>query len=153
MLSKQQEEQVQQAQQAFDAYYDQLGTSLVSFVERLGIQPSHEVLTNAAEYLPYIDAAMRTIAIRDESWQWVKTMLGYFIGEYFVQTYAGCWFLETQPQSPHFCRTMVGGFETGLPPDAAIEPGALALAFLDQALPRELAGLVGDTEAGLAGRH
>lgn len=153
MLSKQQEEQVQEAQQAFDAYYDELGTSLVSFVDRLGIQPSHEVLSNAAEYLPYIDAAMRTIAIRDESWQWVKTMLGYFIGEYFVQTHAGCWFLETQPQSPHFCRAMVGGFETGLPPDAALEPEQLALAFLAQPLPRELGQLIAGTEAGLAGRH
>ena len=88
----------------------------MSFVERLGIQPAHEVLNNAAEYLPYIDAAMRTIAIRDESWQWVKSMLGYFIGEYFVQSYAGCWYVETRPESPHFCRTMVGGFEHGLPP-------------------------------------
>ncbi|MGK5023773.1 hypothetical protein [Janthinobacterium sp. RB2R34] len=153
MLSKQQEQQVQQGQRAFDAYYDQLGTSLVSFVERLGIQPSHEVLTNAAEYLPYVDAAMRNIAIRDESWQWVRTMLGYFIGEYFVQSHGGCWFLETQPQSPHFCRTMVGGFESSLPPDAAIEPDALALAFLGQALPRELARLVADTETGLASQH
>ena len=77
----------------------------MNFVERLGIQPAHEVLTNAAEYLPYIDAAMRTIVIRDESWQWVKTMLGYFIGEYFVQGHAGCWYVETRPESPHFCRT------------------------------------------------
>ena len=149
MLSKQQEEQVGQAQQAFDAYYDQLGTSLVSFVERLGIQPSHEVLTNAAEYLPYIDAAMRTIAIRDESWQWVKTMLGYFIGEYFVQGHAGCWYVETRAESPHFCRIMVGGFEHGLPADAAIDPEALALAFLEQSAPRELAKLMEDTQARL----
>ena len=153
MQSKEQEQLLQQSQTAFDTYYDALGASLVSFVERLGIQPAHEVLTNAAEYLPYIDAAMRTIVIRDESWQWVKTMLGYFIGEYFVQTHAGCWYVETRPQSPHFCRTMVGGFETGLPLDAAIEPEALALAFLAQALPRELAKLVSDTEASLAAQH
>ena len=153
MLSREQEEQLQRSLAAFDIYYDELGGALVGFVERLGMQPAHEVLNNAAEYLPYIDAAMRTIAIRDESWQWVKTMLGYFIGEYFVQTHAGCWYVETRPQSPHFCRTMVGGFETGLPLDAAIEPEALALAFLGQALPRELARLVSDTEASLAGRH
>lgn len=153
MLSREQEEQLQRSLAAFDIYYDELGGALVGFVERLGMQPAHEVLCNAAEYLPYIDAAMRTIAIRDESWQWVKTMLGYFIGEYFVQTHAGCWYVETRPQSPHFCRTMVGGFETGLPLDAAIEPEALALAFLGQALPRELAKLVSDTEAGLAGQH
>lgn len=153
MLSREQEEQLQRSLAAFDIYYDELGGALVGFVERLGMQPAHEVLNNAAEYLPYIDAAMRTIAIRDESWQWVKTMLGYFLGEYFVQTHAGCWYVETRPQSPHFCRTMVGGFETGLPLDAAIEPEALALAFLGQALPRELAKLVSDTEASLAGRH
>lgn len=153
MLSNEQEQLLQQSQAAFDAYYDALGASLVNFVERLGIQPAHEVLTNAAEYLPYIDAAMRTIVIRDESWQWVKTMLGYFIGEYLVQCHAGCWFLETQPQSPHFCRTMVGGFETGLPPDAALEPEQLALAFLAQPVPRELARLIAGTEASLAGQH
>lgn len=153
MLTTEQEEQLQRSLAAFDVYYDELGGALVGFVERLGMQPAHEVLGNAAEYLPYIDAAMRTIAIRDESWQWVKTMLGYFLGEYFVQTYAGCWYVETRPQSPHFCRTMVGGFETGLPLDAAIEPEALALAFLAEALPRELARLVSDTEAGLAGQH
>lgn len=153
MLSREQEEQLQRSLAAFDIYYDELGGALVSFVERLGMQPAHEVLNNAAEYLPYIDAAMRTIAIRDESWQWVKTMLGYFIGEYFVQTHAGCWYVETRPQSPHFCLTMVGGFETGLPLDAAIEPEVLALAFLGQALPRELAKLVSDTEASLAGQH
>ncbi|MEG2963441.1 MAG: hypothetical protein RR860_12190, partial [Janthinobacterium sp.] len=68
MLSNEQEQLLQQSQAGFDAYYDALATSLVNFVERLGIQPAHEVLTNAAEYLPYIDAAMRTIVIRDESW-------------------------------------------------------------------------------------
>ncbi len=153
MLSREQEEQLQRSLAAFDIHYDELGSALVGFVERLGMQPAHEVLNNAGEYLPYIDAAMRTIAIRDESWQWVKTMLGYFLGEYFVQTHAGCWYVETRPQSPHFCRTMVGGFETGLPLDAAIEPEALALAFLAQPLPRELAKLVSDTEASLAGQH
>jgi len=150
MLTAEQETLLQESQQAFDAYYNALGTSLVSFVERLGIQPSHEVLTNAGEYLPYIDAAMRTITIRDESWQWVKTMLGYFVGEYFVQQHAGCWYLETQPQSPHFCRIMVGGFEDGLPADAAIEPEQLALALLAGPLPRELSVLIDETAAALA---
>lgn len=150
MLSNEQEQLLQQSQTAFDAYYDALGASLVNFVERLGIQPAHEVLTNAAEYLPYIDAAMRTIVIRDESWQWVKTMLGYFIGEYFVQGHAGCWYVETRVESPYFCRTMVGGFEHGLPADAAIDPDALALAFLGQSVPRELATLIGDAQAALA---
>lgn len=150
MLTAEQELQLQESQAAFDAYYDAMGSALVSFVERLGIQPAHEVLTNAAEYLPYIDAAMRTITIRDESWQWVKTMLGYFIGEVFVQQHAGCWYLETRPQSAHFCRIMVGGFEDGLPADAAIEPEQLALAFLSGPLPRELASLVEQTAAGLS---
>lgn len=149
MLSNEQEQLLQQSQTAFDAYYDALGASLVSFVERLGIQPAHEVLTNAAEYLPYIDAAMRTIVIRDESWQWVKTMLGYFIGEYFVQGHAGCWYVETRAESPHFCRYMVGGFEHGLPLDAAIDPEALALAFLGQSAPRELAKLIEDAQTRL----
>src|SRR5450830_1001281 len=149
MLSNEQEQLLQQSQAGFDAYYDALGTSLVNFVERLGIQPAHEVLTNAAEYLPYIDAAMRTIVIRDESWQWVKTMLGYFIGEYFVQQYAGCWYVETRAESPHFCRYMVGGFEHGLPLDAAIDPEALALAFLGQSAQRELAKLIEDAQTRL----
>lgn len=150
MLSKEQEQRIQASQAEFDAYYDALGSALVNFVERLGIQPAHEVLTNAAEYLPYIDAAMRTIAIRDESWQWVKTMLGYFIGEYFVQQYAGCWYLETRPESPHFCLHMVGGFEHGLSAEAAIEPAAVALAFLSGPVPRELAQLIEETQAQLA---
>lgn len=150
MLSNEQEQLLQQSQTAFDAYYDALGASLVNFVERLGIQPAHEVLTNAAEYLPYIDAAMRTIVIRDESWQWVKTMLGYFIGEYFVQGHAGCWYVETRPESPHFCRIMVGGFELGLPPDAAIDPEQLALEFLAQSVPRELAALITQAQAHAA---
>ncbi|KAB8053340.1 hypothetical protein GCN78_07345 [Janthinobacterium rivuli] len=150
MLSKEQEQLLQQSQAAFDAYYDALGASLVNFVERLGIQPAHEVLTNAAEYLPYIDAAMRTIVIRDESWQWVKTMLGYFIGEYFVQGHAGCWYVETRAESPHFCRIMVGGFEHGMPADAAIDPEALALEFLGQSAPRELAALITQAQARAA---
>lgn len=150
MLSKEQELRIAESQAGFDTYYDALGSALVNFVERLGIQPAHEVLSNAAEYLPYIDAAMRTIAIRDESWQWVKTMLGYFIGEYFVQQYTGCWYVETRPESPHFCRYMVGGFEQGLPLDAAIDPDEVALAFLSGPVPRELAQLIEDRQAQLA---
>ena len=46
MLSNEQEQLLQQSQTAFDAYYDALGASLVNFVERLGIQPAHEVLTS-----------------------------------------------------------------------------------------------------------
>ena len=76
MLSYEQEQLLQQSQTAFDAYYDALGASLVNFVERLGIQPAHEVLTNAAEYLPYIDAAMRGIVIAalNFSWQHARDM-------------------------------------------------------------------------------
>ena len=77
-------------------------------------------------------------------------MLGYFIGEYFVQGHAGCWYVETRAESPHFCRIMVGGFEHGLPLDAAIDPEALALEFLGQSVPRELAALIAQAQVRAA---
>ena len=45
---------------------------------------------------------------------------------------------------------MVGGFEHGLPPDAAIDPEQLALEFLGQSVPRELAALITQAQARAA---
>ena len=123
---------------------------LVDFIDALGIEPPREVLSQAVQYLPYVERALRDMAIADaDDRSWLLARMMYFIGEYFAQRYHGHWFVEETPGAAHFGRCVVGKFR--LHGANVIDPYALACAYVDQPCPRPLAGLVGEVEAAMRG--
>jgi hypothetical protein len=137
-------------QARFDHFYSELGPVLVDFIDVLGIEPPREVLTQAVQYLPYVERALQDMAIADEDDRsWLLARMMYFIGEYFAQRYSGHWFVNETPGTPTFGRCVVGKFR--LHGANLIDPFELASAYVDLPCPRRLSDLVGDVEAAMSG--
>lgn len=136
---------------AFDGFYEQLIPALVEFVGRLGIQPAHEVLNQAAQYVPHVSTAVRDLAVEDgQDRVWLLTRMGYFIGEYFAQKYGGCWYVNDIEGSRYFARYVVGRFSRLDASSAMIDPFEVAQAYVDTKPPRQLEALISEVEAELA---
>lgn len=137
-------------QARFDLFHAELAPVLVDFIDALGIEPPREVLTQAVQYLPYVERALQDMAIADaEDRNWLLARMMYFIGEYFAQRYSGVWFVNETPGSPHFGRCVVGKFR--LHGANQIDPFELASAYVDQPCPRDLSALVADVEQAMSG--
>jgi len=77
---------LQKRQQDFTDFYAKLLPALVDFIGKIGIQPAHEVLNHAVQFEPYVSQATGNFVVEDEDDRtWLKTKMGYYIGEYFVQ--------------------------------------------------------------------
>ncbi|SHH03865.1 hypothetical protein [Massilia sp. CF038] len=137
-------------QTRFDLFHAELAPVLVDFIDVLGIEPPREVLTQAVQYLPYVERALRDMAIADaEDRSWLLARMMYFIGEYFAQRYSGHWFVNETPGSALFGRCVVGKFR--LHGANMIDPLELASAYVDLPCPRNLADLVNDVEQAMQG--
>lgn len=134
----------------FDSFYKSLLSGLVEFVGLLGISPAHEVLKKAEQFISLVERATQGMAVESqEDRAWLITRAGYFIGEVFVQRFAGCWFVDELPETKYFARYVVGKFGVGIKSNAMIDPFEIATAYVDGALPRNLGGLFGEVEAAL----
>lgn len=148
MLSQQAATPVER-QAKFDHFYAELAPVLVDFIDVLGIEPPQEVLTQAVHYLPYVERALAEMAIADaDDRSWLLARMTYFIGEVFAQQYGGYWFVNETPGSRFFGRCVVGKFRVH---EGMIDPFEIAAAYVDQACPRDLTGLLADIEVGMAG--
>ena len=79
----------------FDEFYGQLMPALVGFMKGLGIEPAHEVLKQAEAFLPKVSETLEPMKVEGpEDRTWLIARLGYFVGEYCVQKYSGCWFVN-----------------------------------------------------------
>jgi len=137
-------------QARFALFHAELAPVLVDFIDVLGIEPPREVLTQAVQYLPYVERALQDMAIADaEDRSWLLARMMYFIGEYFAQRYSGVWFVNETPNSPLFGRCVIGKFR--LHGANMIDPHAIATAYVDQPCPRNLSDLVSDFEQAMTG--
>src|SRR5580658_8386424 len=92
----------------FAAFFDERVAVLEDFVKRLGVADSPLEPIEIEQYLPAIDAFMKSQVVPSEDRVWILTRLGYFIGELLVQRFAGSWFLNEIPDSQYFLRYVVG---------------------------------------------
>lgn len=138
----------------FEAFYRELIPALVEFVGQMGVKPPHEVLKHAVQFAPHLGHALQNMAIADEQDRvWLLTRLGYFIGEYFVQKYCGCWFVNEIQGSRYFGRYVVGRF-AGLDNAALmLDPFHIAQAYIEEQMPRQLERLLAEADAELVGRE
>ena len=117
----------------------------------MGIQPAHQVLKQAAQYVPYLSRALEQMAVNGEQDRiWLLMRLGYFIGEYFVQQYGGCWYLNELAGSRYFGRYVVGRFSRLGDAAAMIDPFLVAQVYVDTPVPRQLEKLLAEVEVELS---
>ena len=134
----------------FDAFYNELIPALVDFVRRIGIQPAHEVLNHAVQYAPYLARALRDMEVDEEQDRmWLLTRMGYFIGEYFVQKYGGCWYVNDVEGSRYFARFVVGQFARIDKQSLMVDPFEVAQVYVDARAPRDLDVLLSEVEVQL----
>jgi hypothetical protein len=136
----------------FDSFYKSMLPALVEFVGLLGISPAHEVLKKADHFVPLVERATQGMALESqEDRVWLITRAAYFVGEVFVQRFAGCWFVNELPDTKYFARYVVGQFGAGTESNAMIDPFEIATAYVDSAIPRNLGGLLNEVEVALRG--
>jgi hypothetical protein len=136
----------------FDQFYNELVPTLVEFVGQMGINPAHEVLRSAAQFVQPMNSALQSMVVADEQDRmWLLTRLGYFLGEYFSQKYGGCWYVNEIPNSRYFARYVVGKF-TNLPnPELMLDPFQIAQTYVISEIPRQLTKLLVEVDAELSG--
>lgn len=136
--------------EGFDGFYGELIPVLVEFVGQMGISPAFEVLRNAARFAPILDAALTNVAVEDEQDRiWLTTRVGYFVGEYFVQKYNGCWYVNDIENSRYFGRYVVGRF-SGLDNTACmLDPFQISHSYVDETVPRNLVKILNEVDLEL----
>ncbi|MGN8064571.1 hypothetical protein ACTJK4_23180 [Ralstonia sp. 22111] len=123
----------------FQQFYQELMPVLVDFAEKLGISPAHEILRHADQFVPYLDKALQSMAVADaQDRSWLLTRMGYFIGEYFVQKYGGCWYVNDIQGSRYFGRYVVGRFARLNSSTPMLDPFLVAQDYVDAPVPRYL---------------
>jgi hypothetical protein len=137
----------------FDAFYLALMPTLADFAEKMGINPAHEVLKDAKQFVSYLDGALQNLPVADDQDRaWLLTRMGYFIGEYFVQQYRGCWYVNEIPDSRYFGRYVVGRFFSLNNATLMLDPFEVAQVCVDSPIPRQLNMLLKDVDLELKGR-
>lgn len=138
---------LEQRKKDFPMFYNELMPSLVDFISKIGIAPSHEVLTQTPQYAPFVESALEEIAIVEaDDRTWLLVRIGYFIGEYFAQKFGGFWHVNEIFESRYFGRYVVGKFSLGGNSASMIDPFEIAQVFVDSPAPRKLTALLSEVE-------
>lgn len=141
---------LQKRKSEFTGFYEELLPALVDFMGRIGIQPSHEVLKHAVQFEPYVSQATAHLVIDSEDDRtWLVARMGYFIGEYFVPKYSGCWYVNEIPGSRYFARFIVGKFNIQSQRALMLDPFEVASAYISEPAPRGLGKLLAEVEREL----
>lgn len=133
----------------FNLFLEERMPVLTDFVGRLTLPDPPMVLIDADSFLVGISEFMEGQKATAEARTWILTRIGYFIGEWLIQKYGGCWFLNAIPDTRYFLRYVVGQFSRLPNQSAMIDPFHVAEAFLDCPCPRSLASMLANIEAEL----
>lgn len=119
---------------------------LHQFVEAIGGENAYEVLIAPAKFLPLLEQSFNHLVVEEHNRVWLITRIGYFVGEYLLTAYDGCWQVDEDPRSRAFARYVVGDFSYPPRPGLSVDPFDIAQRYVDAALPRSL---VGEIERGV----
>ena len=148
-MSFQEDALIESRKADFGQFYQELLPALVEFIDGIGIKPAHTVLTQADQYLPYLELALREMTVAEDDRSWLLTRMMYFIGEYFAQKHGGCWYVNDIAGSRFSGRYVVGKFAGFSDKNLMVDPAEVAQAYVDTAVPRQLSPLLSEVEAGL----
>ncbi len=148
-LSDSEQEELQRRQANFDSFLSERMPVLKDFFERLEVPNAALVVAEPGSFLPSLDAFMRDQQISGDDRTWILTRLGYYIGEWLVERFGGCWFVNDVPESRSFLRYVVGRFTRLGNSNAMIDPFLIAEEFLQMNAPRSLSQLLTEVAADL----
>jgi hypothetical protein len=126
----------------FDLFLEERMPLLTDFMQRLELPKPAFVLVEADKYLLALDQWLKDQIINPPDNVWLLTRLGYFVGEYLVQQFSGCWFLNEIADSRYFARYVVGQFARALNPNAMVDPFAVSEACIAEPPGRSLSRLL-----------
>ncbi|KAF0813616.1 hypothetical protein IGB42_01967 [Andreprevotia sp. IGB-42] len=151
-MTPEEAELVRKRKSGFDEFYRALVPALVDFIGRMGVNPAHEVLKHADQFSLCLDDALQSMAVADDQDRaWLLTHIGYFIGEYFVQKYSGCWYVNEISGSRYLGRYVVGQFAALENAKLMLDPFEIAQTYVDETIPRQLERLLKEVDAELVG--
>ena len=136
-LSKSEKEELAIRKDRFDTFLEERMPVLTDFMTDLGFNEPHMVLINAELFISPLSDYLKNQEVEDEDRNWITTIVGYFIGEYFVQKYDGYWYLNEDPNSITFLKYVVGGFER-LKSNVAVDSFGVAYDFTNEKIGRDL---------------
>jgi hypothetical protein len=134
----------------FESFLAERLPVLTDFIQRLQLPNPALVLVDAEKYVPSVDMWMKDQIVEPADFEWLLARLGYLIGEFFVQRFSGCWFLNEVPGSRYFGRYVVGRFVRAPNFNAMIDPLAVAHAYISEPPGRSLTGLLESVQGELA---
>lgn len=137
-LSEQERTVLQKRKANFEGFFAEIGPVLCDFFESLRVPDAEMVIAHPSQFVSILDAFMKDQTIEEKDYIWIMTRLGYFIGEWLVQRFGGCWFVVEDPDSRLFARYAVGRFSHCSRENAAIDPMEVANAFLSEPRGRSL---------------
>jgi len=149
-LTDKEQAEISHRQADFDNFLDERMPVLCDFIQQLGLPDAPLVLSEADRFMPPIDRWLTDQVVTSDDRTWILTRLGYFIGEYLVQRYAGHWFLNKIPDSRFFGRYVVGQFVKVTNQNAMVDPFAVADAYLLEPPGRSLSRVLGDVDNDLS---
>lgn len=123
---------------------------LHEFSNSLGLQSPHEILNNPEIFLTAIDEWLSLQEISEENRVWIATRIGYYIGEFFVVKYDGCWMVCEASNSQFFGHYVVGEFSGFNNASALFDPMGAAFELASQPVGRSLAGIIKEIEGALS---
>ncbi|REJ65952.1 MAG: hypothetical protein DWQ31_16160 [Planctomycetota bacterium] len=148
-LSASEQSDLERRKAQFDSFLAERMPVLTDFMKCLEFSDGEMVLVEADRFLPALDEFMQNQEIDLDDRNWIMTRIGYFIGEWLVQRYGGCWFINESPESPTFLRYVVGQFAGLSNPRAVVDPFQVADVFISQPPPRSLIQATDELEAEL----
>ncbi len=140
-MTKQQQDQLDQKIEKFDAFLEERMSVLTEFFELIQVEDPAGVLVEARNYMGIFDAFMQDQEVSPESRTWILTVTGYLLGEYFVQEFSGSWYVQEDSQSRYFAHYVVGNF-SGMNEAICIDPFEMAITFVDSPAPRSIPDLI-----------
>lgn len=121
-LTSEEMEILDRRRKGFDSFLEERMPVLTDFMQKLELPNPALVLIEAGKYLPALDEWLKDQVVEPSDKTWICTRLGYFVGEYLVQRFGGCWFLNELPDSRYFGHYVVGHFSQTSNPRAMVSP-------------------------------
>ncbi len=151
-LSAAESMEIERRKAGFDPFFQELMPVLTDFMERLEVSDASMIVADPDRFVPAVDAFMKEQVVRSDDRAWIVTRIGYLIGEWLVQRFGGCWFVNDIPDSRHFARYVVGRFARIKNANATVDPMAVAEGYVAEPPGRSLVGTLRAVEGELLGK-
>lgn len=122
----------------FAAFRSERLPVLHKFCESLGFDQPHEVLVEPKKFLALLDRGFQHAVISEEHRVWLVTRIGYYIGEYLISLFYGCWLLDDDRLSSSFAKYVVGDFSIEGVKAKVVDPFEIAQRYATTPAPRFL---------------